>query len=375
MRQIEWRFLPAKASVPAWIDTWQASNARWNAGHPLLDPKFVVPLVENFATADARYAECSIDGEVAACMLLERASAVRWRLFTPSQACLGSSLVSPAVGRDRLLAAMTRLSGRLPGGAVIIDLLKQDPVLSPLLELRGERLSTEVVGTTCGLRLESSFDAYWSARPKKVRQDVRRVERRLDAQRKNASLRTVERADEMPGGVARHGQLESAGWKGRAGTAVHAENVQGRFYGDVMSAFAKEGGAAIYQLWIDETLAASLLTVRQGGVIVILKTAYDETLRELSPGRYIDYLVLRELLRAPSGAMLETYMKAETSDLHWYPEHREIRHVTLYRWPQFRSLRRLRDSLVRRMRPSPGARDGLAAPASVDRLGNGKSSR
>src|SRR5690606_41991239 len=61
-------------------------------------------------------------------------------LFRSSQACLGSSLVSPAVGRDRLLAAMTRLSGRLPGGAVIIDLLKQDPVLSPLLELRGERL-------------------------------------------------------------------------------------------------------------------------------------------------------------------------------------------------------------------------------------------
>src|SRR5690606_24529173 len=118
----------------------------------------------------------------------------------------------------------------------------------------------------------------------------------------------------------------------------------------------------IYQLWIDETLAASLLTVRQGGVIVILKTAHDERLRELSPGRYIDYLVLRKLLQTPSGATVETYMRAETSDLHWYPEHREIRHVTLYRWPQFRSLRRLRDSLMRRMRPSWGGRDGLPAP-------------
>jgi len=36
----------------------------------------------------------------------------------------------------------------------------------------------------------------------------------------------------------RYGILESAGWKGKSGTSIHPENIQGAFYDEVLQSFA-----------------------------------------------------------------------------------------------------------------------------------------
>ena len=43
--------------------------------------------------------------------------------------------------------------------------------------------------------------------------------------------------------VERYAALESRGWKGLEGTAVGSDNVQGRFYDEVLRGFAGSGGA------------------------------------------------------------------------------------------------------------------------------------
>ena len=68
----------------------------------------------------------------------------------------------------------------------------------------------------------------------------------------------------MPGAVDRYGALESRGWKGAQGTAVRHDNEQGRFYDAVMSNFARDGCAHVYELYLGEQLAASRLLVSNG---------------------------------------------------------------------------------------------------------------
>ena len=83
-------------------------------------------------------------------------------------------------------------------------------------------------------------------------------------------------------------ELERSGWKGRARTAVLSEPDAAAFYPEMARAFHDRGELRFSSLRIDGRLVAFDLALLHRGRYFLLKTAYDEALRTLSPG-----LVLR----------------------------------------------------------------------------------
>jgi CelD/BcsL family acetyltransferase involved in cellulose biosynthesis len=78
--------------------------------------------------------------------------------------------------------------------------------------------------------------------------------------------------------------LEAAGWKGRAGTAILCSRETTAFYRSVAAAFATRGELRLSSITLDGRLAAFDLALACGGRLYKLKNAYDESLRQLAPG-------------------------------------------------------------------------------------------
>ena len=336
---MKWRLTDACGNIAEWMPRWRSANAAWFGGHPLLDERFTHPLVSHFARPGLLLAECVKDGESIVFLLLEQKSPVRWMAFLPSQACIGSNMFKPGLSDAEIRDSLSCLFSTLPGIPLIVDLPKQDPLVAPALVAAHGAVSSRVAGTTCAVQLRGSFAEYWAARPKRLRQRMPGVERRLRNVNKSFSFEKHTAVCDMVGAVRRHGRLENSGWKGRQGTAMTIESSQGKFYVDVMERFARDGEAAVFTLRCDDRLIASLLTIEHGSFQVVLKTAHDEEFREHSPGRYLDYQLMQHLLSAPSGKSLEMYTNASNIELKWWPQSRDIRHITVFRNEMLRTVR------------------------------------
>ncbi|MCL2636112.1 MAG: GNAT family N-acetyltransferase, partial [Betaproteobacteria bacterium] len=131
--------------------------------------------------------------------------------------------------------------------------------------------------------------------------------------------------------VGRFGELESAGWKGKAGTAVAIDNVQGRFYAEVMASFAATGQAEVLELSIGDRLAASRLLIGNERLLVFLKTAYDETLSRFAPGRLLLYRLLQRELAGQPQRVVEFYTNATRDQAEWATFGSAIQSIQLFR--------------------------------------------
>jgi CelD/BcsL family acetyltransferase involved in cellulose biosynthesis len=139
------------------------------------------------------------------------------------------------------------------------------------------------------LTITSSFEEYWSSRSSNLRHNLARQRRRLCESGRRMEFVIRRRADQVPAAVVEYGRLESQGWKSETGTAIAANNAQGRFYTEVLEKFCARNETLIFQLLLDGVVAASDLCLVRNGMLVVLKTTYDETLKPLSPA-----LLLRE---------------------------------------------------------------------------------
>src|SRR5690606_10589543 len=74
-------------------EEWQQLNERCFGAHPLLDPRFLMPLIRVYGGSGVWLARLADPSGVAGLALIERASPFRWRLFQPTQAPLGLIMV------------------------------------------------------------------------------------------------------------------------------------------------------------------------------------------------------------------------------------------------------------------------------------------
>lgn len=86
--------------------------------------------------------------------------------------------------------------------------------------------------------------------------------------------------------------LEKAGWKGKAGTAIACLPKTERFYRNLAQLAASEGLLALYTMRLNGKLIAFNFSLRTGRRINALKNAYDETLSSESPGNVLNYAIL-----------------------------------------------------------------------------------
>ena len=332
---------------------WDALNQRLCRAHPFLDPAFVGPLVDCFARADDMLAVYRGPVGIDAMLLLQAPRRGICSTFLPSQAQLGPTLLSGPGPLGELLSALRR--------TVAVDLLCQDPEYSPLPALppsSTHELTPHV--TTVAASLVGSFDAYWQGRPRKLREQMRRSIRKLEQAGLALRLDAVVEPERVRAAVDRYGLLESRGWKGQSGTAIHPDNLQGQFYREVLTRFAARGRGTVYELYFGETLAASELQIANDFMVIGLKTTYDEALAAAySPGRLVHYLSLERRFADQTHRVLEYYTNATPDTTRWSTTQRPITHHRIYRYAVLSSLMRGYRRLKQRVSPplpapSPG---------------------
>ena len=329
---MSWTLVPA-ANFREHLVQWSALNAAGPAS-PLLAADFVEPLLREFGEGTELLA---IHRGGAAMALVTPRGPMRWQTFQPAQAPIGLWLQDPRADQPALAASLART---LPGFALVLGVTQCDPELAARPADGGPVQTLDYI-ETARITVAGSFDDYWQGRGKNLRSNLKKQRARLEREGVAPRLQVVRSPGEVAAAVADYGRLESAGWKAGAGTAVHADNAQGRFYRSMLEAFCARGAGSIYRYWFGDQLVATDLCVEGGGCIVVLKTTYDEGVPPaLSPTLLMREEACRQLFDEGRFARIEFYGKVMEWHLRWTDEVRTLYHLNTYRWPALRSLHR-----------------------------------
>jgi len=323
---VGWRIERLDRGLGAFRGSWDELNRRLYSSHPLFDSRFVEPLLLHFGTGKEHLCiDVSGGTEPRGMLLVTPGRHGQWRLFLPSQAQIAPVLIAD-------LQSLWDLMAHLPGLCWSIDLLAQDPEYSSALSPGcNGAMSTQEHALTMNISVSGSFDEYWAQRSSRLRKNMRKYRSRADDAGLKPELVVIEDSNSMEQVVERYGGLESSGWKATGGTAVSIENEQGRFYADVLKAFAESHAAAAYELMLSGRHVASRLAIRNSEMLVILKTTYDESSAQYAPGRWLLFdLIAYEFARRRS-RFIEFYTNASDDQLSWATESRMIRHVSIFR--------------------------------------------
>jgi CelD/BcsL family acetyltransferase involved in cellulose biosynthesis len=331
---MSWHVVPAR-DFALHAGRWQRLHAA-GAASPLLAADFVGALLNAFGTGRellAWRADATDANEAEVMTIVTPGRLGTWNTFQPAQAPVGLWLQRDARSPERLVPELLRA---LPGIALMLGVTECDPMLLARPQ-DGAGVHTADYIQTARITLAGSFDEYWNGRGKNLRSNLKKQRKRLAQDGIATRLEILRAPEQMAAAVADYGRLETTGWKGTEGTAVDAGNDQGRFYRAMLEAFARRGAASVYRYWLGERLAAMDLCVEGGGCIVILKTAYDESLGpQLSPALLMREEACRGLFdeaRAKGLQRIEFYGRVMEWHTRWTDEIRTMYHLNGYRWP------------------------------------------
>ncbi|MEN0001400.1 MAG: GNAT family N-acetyltransferase [Pseudomonadota bacterium] len=94
--------------------------------------------------------------------------------------------------------------------------------------------------------------------------------------------------------------LENAGWKGRRRTSLASDRYRAAFAREAVNLLAERDRSRIFTLKIGGKVIASLIVFIEGGRAWTWKTAYEEGLREFSPGMQLMVRTTQTLLDDPN---------------------------------------------------------------------------
>jgi len=306
-------------------EAWKSVNER-GPRTMLLDPDFVGPLLREFPSPPMRLAIRGDPVAPDAMALIWRYGLLKWSTFQPSQSPVGAWVV--ADGADPVALARELLS-RLPG--ITLSLTHQDPSLWPR-PADGPLLRTADYIATARIDVHDTFEAYWATRGKNLRHNLKRQRNRLERDGIVPRLETLVDPADAVRALEDYGRLESAGWKAGMGTAILPDNAQGRFYRAILEHFMARGEARVWRYWYGDQLVASDLCIDRDGVLIILKTCYDESQKTSSPAHLMRWDAFREMFASGRVRRIEFYGRAMDWHRKWSDDLRTMYHVTHARW-------------------------------------------
>ena len=324
---MSWTFEPAAETFEKLRTDWDALN-RSQHNHVLLDSAFVAPLIRHFGDGRVLVGVSDDTGTPGMVLVVKTAPGI-WETFQPSQAPLGLILLG---SRDPQMSVAMEIIRSLPGLAVQLGVLQQDPDYSSFPATPpGPQVQVLDAAETGRLEVAGAFEDFWETRNSDLKQNVSRRQRRLAGQGKKLTLLT----HRSPGAVAEclraYGRIESQGWKGREGSALSEDNAQTRFYSDVMESFCERGEGYIYQLWLDDQLIGSEVYIARNGMLVGLKTTYDESYRNLSPGFLMKSAIIRQVFEEKEFRVVEFYGRVKDWHKKWSTHFRRMYHLNCFR--------------------------------------------
>ena len=339
----------------AFANDWDRLN-RESANMPFLDCQVIRYACRDFGTGTERLAVCRDGGSVVAASVVTPVRRGVWQTFQPSQVALGIWLQRHDLDLGLLIRTLRH---RLPGLRAMLGVTRLDP------DFYARPRNSNVLETvdyieTARVTIQSSFDEYWRARGSNLRQNLRKQRNRLARENVAIRLEQIDDPGRISGAVDEYGDLESRGWKGAEGSALHSGNEQGRFFRDAMRYHAEKGEGCAYRYFLGDRLVATDLCVRRDGVLTILKTAFDSTEKALSPSLLMKEHVFRELFSDGRTRRIEFYGRVMDWHRRFSDESRVLYHASDFRWGW---LRKLRDSTKKRARPSEAGQPVAESPA------------
>lgn len=351
---IHWDLVNA-GRFDAYAADWDALN---DAGprNPFLASTFMRALLEHFVEPGVRLAMGRRSGSTVAMLLVRPINRFTWACYQPSQL-----MVAPLVKHDDLALPLLLdgLFAVLPGRPLIVSVTQLDPMLMAR-PAEGPRTGTLDYIETCQIELPSGpFSHYEEGLSTKLKSNLRRRQRTATRDIGEVSLAVYTAQEEVAPFLRRYAAMESAGWKGRSGTALEEGNAQFHFYLDLLQRFAAQGALRMFELRFGDRATALDILLLGPRMALRLKTTHDETLRSHGPGQLLFHEILRWLhAHEPQIRQVETYGRITDKQRAFATSTRWMYHINVYRHTAVAAAHRWR------MR-SAQQRSGDAAPPSA----------
>ncbi|WP_416308733.1 GNAT family N-acetyltransferase [Neptunicella sp. SCSIO 80796] len=319
---MQWQVFPIQQyPTDLWQD-WQHLADQHHAGNPMLGSIFVKLLVEFFGT-ELYVARGEQDSNLVALMLLEKGRKGIWRGFKPSQA-----QITLLVMDKEISPCIYQLPSVLPGLCLKIDIFGLDS--SEHSVWIDAAKNKQHYATNVQLKRFKEFTQYWHPRPKNLRKNISRYFNKLETDECSVNYVAITKPEDIKRSVDRYGILESAGWKGKNGTALHPSNLQGQFYRELLNLSAEAGSALVFETYLNDELSASRLCIFCDNKFVILKTTFDEDFKKYSLGKLNLYKLIEYVHQSVTCTHIDFYTNASKEQIDWSTEQRPMYNISIY---------------------------------------------
>jgi len=331
---MKWEFLPA-TEFHGHHELWDRLND-CNTNSPLLEARFVQSGLDSFGTDNEYLAICKNSDGLVAATILSFSRMFITQTFQPSQVPIGLWVQTPDLDRSRSITALFKA---LPIHKVLISLLQLDPDLIHREENTPNSNSIDYI-TTARLIVNGDFETYWNQRGKNLKRNKKKIDNRLKNSELECALECITSQADVDSALSDYEKLEDSGWKGESGTAITVHNEQGKFYSTLLKRYAETGDLSIFKYTIGNEIAAVDLCILRDSTLVILKTTYNEELKQYSPALMMHIEIIKRIFERNDSmpAIIEFY--GRTMDWHrrLTDNTRELFHMNYYRFSMLQNV-------------------------------------
>ncbi len=270
--------------TPPDTDAWDALCDETGAS-PFQRPGWILPWCSAFANGDSLFVKAALDGRLVGVLPLRRrfrvvTSATNWHtpLFagTATSAEVQEGLVGTAARQGSALV-LRFVPDRSATAVAFTQVCRERDGMSVRSRLQLESPRVEI---------SQAWDEYEKSLSKSMLKTLRRRARRLDEMGK-VEVEVVSDPRGAEAALAEGLALETAGWKGRRGTAIAADSRLRQFYLEAVLAAARAGRLSLAFLRLDGRAVAFHLDFIDGEILYGLKGTYAEDLAQVSPSRIL----------------------------------------------------------------------------------------
>ncbi len=307
------RLIDSLEELEALEDAWQRLMDTAVHRNLMFDPDFLIPAFKHFADGavqvlivEAPYRNGFSTSAVLCGLLPLKKQPNRFRSLTSGhetwihEQCFdGTPLLRDDCASEVLHAICDHLATQEKTISLRLDTVSNEgrfaEVLTNVLRERHVSPFTRDSYTRACLRPEFDAETYFEKHvSKSVAKTQRRLSRRLE-ERGAVSLTAYRDADSATTMIEHFLRLEASGWKGESGTALKCQTANREFFQEMVERCLSKEKLSFLTVQLDGQPIAMLCDLYSGGIGYSFKTAFDDSLREFSPGmmaelRNIEYM-------------------------------------------------------------------------------------
>lgn len=297
------------------VSEFENFSSEWNKlnqqthQQAILTADFIQCLIQHFFIGTEQLVVVNKSNNIIFIGFFQRVGLGRWQTVMPSQAPLGLWLSSDGRIGEKLLVS---IATALPGVVLQLDLLQAD---SRYLTVEPNIQQLHYIETG-NKPIPEHYDDFFKTIGKNLRQNCNKAYNRAERENDSFSTQVLTGTVEVVKGVKQYGDIESASWKAELGTAISADNEQGKFYQDMMVKLAQRNAACVWYFLISGQVAAVDLCVINNGNLIILKTTFNEQFAQYSPALLLKMQMLKYYAEYPELQVINIEFYGKAMDWH-----------------------------------------------------------